>query len=384
MRSHSYLHTARQLLEAYDGSQPFAAALKQFFKGQKKYGSRDRKEIAQLCYSYFRLGRALEALPLEEKILHGLFLASPGSITLQEQRPDWHEKMDLPTDEKLRWLGLEAAMQDVFPLQQEISPGIDGQVFIRSHLHQPDLHLRLRPGHEEAVLEKLAEAGLAPRLLSPQTVALENGSKVDAVVQLNREAVVQDRSSQKVLDLLPAELGERERLNAWDCCAASGGKSILLHDRFPRAELTVSDLRDSILHNLNRRFEEAGIFRFQAFRADVADPQFQYARRFDLVLCDAPCSGSGTWSRTPEHLRFFSEEKLLHYAGLQKQIVFNAAGQVKKGGYLLYITCSVYKKENEDVVEFVQKHTPLLLVDKTYYKGYEQKADTLFAALFQL
>jgi 16S rRNA (cytosine967-C5)-methyltransferase len=59
--------------------------------------------------------------------------------------------------------------------------------------------------------------------------------------------------------------------------------------------------------------------------------------KFDLVICDAPCSGSGTWSRTPEQLYFFNEKKISEYSILQKNIVGNALKSLKKDGYFLYM-----------------------------------------------
>jgi 16S rRNA (cytosine967-C5)-methyltransferase len=111
-------------------------------------------------------------------------------------------------------------------------------------------------------------------------------------------------------------------------------------------------------------------------------PNFQSAQTYDLVICDAPCSGSGTWGRTPEQLFFFSIDKLNHYSSLQKKIVSNAVKGLKKGSCLLYITCSVFIAENEEVVNFIQKQFALQLVNQQYYVGYDKKADTLFAALF--
>ena len=97
-----------------------------------------------------------------------------------------------------------------------------------------------------------------------------------------------------------------------------------------------------------------------------------------------PCSGSGTWSRTPEQLYFFEESKIAYYANLQKKIISNAVKALKPGSVLLYITCSVFTEENEDAVNFIQEQLHLKLVSANYFKGYQQRADTLFAALFSL
>ena len=68
---------------------------------------------------------------------------------------------------------------------------------------------------------------------------------------------------------------------------------------------------------------------------------------------------------------------------LRKQIVQNVIRHVKKDGFFLYITCSVFKKENEEVVEFIQRNSELELIKKELLKGYDKKADTMFAALFK-
>jgi 16S rRNA (cytosine967-C5)-methyltransferase len=96
-----------------------------------------------------------------------------------------------------------------------------------------------------------------------------------------------------------------------------------------------------------------------------------------------PCSGSGTWARTPEQLHFFSKKKIDEYSILQQKIVSNAIEYLDEKGYLLYITCSVFKKENEENVAFIQKNLNLQLIKSQYLKGYEMQGDTLFAALFR-
>ncbi|MDQ6904312.1 MAG: Fmu (Sun) domain-containing protein, partial [Bacteroidota bacterium] len=96
-----------------------------------------------------------------------------------------------------------------------------------------------------------------------------------------------------------------------------------------------------------------------------------------------PCTGSGTWARTPEQLSFFHKKEIDKYVLLQRNIIKNAVPQLKKNAHLLYITCSVFKKENEENVSFIEKNLRLKLVKMNYLKGYKMQADTLFAALFE-
>ena len=143
-------------------------------------------------------------------------------------------------------------------------------------------------------------------------------------------------------------------------------------------------MRTSIIHNLKKRFEKAGIKNYKSFVADIRNSQLQIANsEFDLIICDAPCTGSGTWSRTPEQLYFFQSKKIEDYATLQQKIVSNAIKYLKEQGYFLYITCSVFKAENEDIVKFIQEKFQLTLIKKELLKGYNKKADTMFAALFK-
>ncbi|HEY6503935.1 MAG TPA: Fmu (Sun) domain-containing protein [Chitinophagaceae bacterium] len=384
-RYYSYLNTAQEILRRYKSEEPFASFLKKFFSLNKKYGSKDRKQISHLCYCYFRIGKLNTSLPDEERILTGLFLCSDNSNEILEQlKPEWNEKVTTPVAEKLSLLHLDT-IQDIFPFADELSDGIEKESFILSHIIQPDLFIRLRPGKEDIVKQKLKEAGIDFTIVSDTCIALPNASKIDSIIELNKEAVVQDLSSQRIAEFIPfPSSNNRSKISAWDCCAASGGKSILLHDLYPGIELTVSDVRESILINLKKRFSEAGIYKYKSTVADLTISGFRLpASDFGLIIADVPCSGSGTWGRTPEQLFYFKKEKINEYASLQQKIVSNVIPHVKAGGYFLYITCSVFKKENEEAVEFIKQNFGFSLLKMEMLKGYDKKADTMFAALLQ-
>lgn len=398
MKHFSHLNTAVQLIGQYNGEMPFSIFLKSFFAQHKKYGSKDRKSIAHLCYCYFRLGKALLQMPVDEKILVGLFLCDqqPNEL-LQHLKPDWNEQMHLEIEEKIILLnssGISFSLTDIFPWKELLSEGIDHEQFCKSFLIQPDLFLRLRPGHEKKVKQKLQQAGITFKEISPTCLALPNTSKIDAIIELDKEAVVQDLNSQMTgsffmpsgfatgIDTHPTSNFQPPTSNCkvWDCCAASGGKSILAYDLLPNIYLTVSDVRESIIHNLKQRFSRAGIKNYQAFVTDLSVDRNKTTS--NLIILDAPCSGSGTWSRTPEQLAYFQTERIDHYSGLQKSIASNVIPHLEKGGRLVYITCSVFKKENEEAVSFLMNKFSLQLERMEVLKGYDKRADTLFAASF--
>jgi 16S rRNA (cytosine967-C5)-methyltransferase len=401
-RYHSYLNSAKEILGKYTGEEPFAAFLKKYFAANKKFGSRDRKQVAHLCYCFFRLGKMSKGLskgvlpdllekidlPLEEKTLLGLFLCStePDEI-LQQLKPEWNEKTHLSFEEKCSMINDQYSILNLFPWQKELSKEIDTEKFSNSFLIQPDLFLRIRPSFEKAVRIKLLSAGIAFEEINNSCLSFPNATKLDEIIELDKEAVVQDYSSQKIGDFLKLTINNYKLpIRIWDCCAASGGKSILAKDVLGEIDLTVSDVRENILANLRKRFEKAGIKKYRSFEVDLSNKNAQHPIfniKYSIIIADLPCTGSGTWSRTPEQLYFFNEKKIDEYAALQKKIVSNVIQHLQPGGYLLYITCSVFKNENEEVVDFIKEQYNLTEIKMELLKGYAQKADSMFAALLQ-
>lgn len=382
----AHIQTAVKLVTEYRGDLPFAAFIKNYFRANRKHGSRDRKQITALCYAYFRAGHLLAHLSIEDQILAGYFLVCdmPNDL-LQALQPEWNEKVILSMNEKLRFLGMNEERFTPFPFPNEISAGIDIESFHLSHLHQPDLFLRIRPGCHQQVVEQLSAAGIPIQMMGQDTIALPNETPVQNILEINKTVVVQDFSSQRTASqLLPILSDLPKGCEVWDCCAASGGKSIMLYDLIPSTQLTVSDLRNSILENLKTRFREAGMLKYRSVLADLTESASPFASEsFDVVVADVPCSGSGTWGRTPEYLRFFRKEQIEHYSALQKKILASVVPAIRKNGYLLYITCSVYKAENEGNIDWLCERFGMRVVQQECISGYTQKADTMFAALLK-
>jgi len=415
MKFDNQLRHAANIISAYKGEIPLHAWLKDFFRANKQMGSRDRKMLSNLVYGFYRLGKAVMDMPVDDRLLLGLFLCneSPGEL-LEYFRPQWHAQSGRPVEEKVavaRASGIGLAAEDIFPFKDLLSAGIDHHSFCLSFLRQPDLFLRIRPGHESEVLQKLTSASpaLNYEFIAPFSLRLPNGFKVEDYFTPDKEVVIQDYSSQRIADFLRVP-GPPPR-SFWDACAASGGKSILAVDCYPQMDITVSDVRESILHNLRQRFRQAGIKKYNAFVADLttpaagpsaADPTARssaasippstapasgqagsaFPETFDLVLADVPCSGSGTWSRTPEELYFFDPRTIDRYSGMQHKIMANVVPRLAGGGRLVYSTCSVFKKENEEMAALLRDQFGLQPEKQDTIKGYEQKADTMFAARF--
>ncbi|QBY00397.1 RsmB/NOP family class I SAM-dependent RNA methyltransferase [Rhodophyticola sp. CCM32] len=130
-----------------------------------------------------------------------------------------------------------------------------------------------------------------------------------------------------------------------DYCAGGGGKALAIAARSD-AEVTVHDARPERMADLPARAARAGVRLMQQTTDALpsGDP-------FDLVLTDVPCSGSGTWRRDPEAKWRLTPDRLAELQALQRQILQLAAGLVRPGGRLVYMTCSLLRAENQDQIE---------------------------------
>ncbi|MHA4846345.1 RsmB/NOP family class I SAM-dependent RNA methyltransferase [Flavitalea antarctica] len=396
MKYFSHLNTAVEILDLYDGKLPFNHFIKEFLRLNKKYGSRDRKNISRLCYAALRTGIAFPKWSAENKIRAGLFLCNDEPDEVTEQLiGDYNEIISSEKAEKWRIInetyqseyesGESSAknISSIFPVAvREFSDGLDADEFLFSFFQQPDLFLRVRPGNEKTVTDKLVSNNIPFDLLPPSAVRLPITTKIDPLLEADKEVVIQDYSSQLTGSLL-ARLPPGTRF-VWDACAASGGKSLLASDLLSNIRLTVSDIRSSIIFNLEKRFQQAGIRNYHAYIVDLAgNAPLPFDHQQDLVIADVPCSGSGTWSRTPEQLSYFDPSAIEYYQDLQQKIVKRIVPLIKPGGFLLFITCSVFKKENEDNIDFLQSALDMELVEIKLISGSKIKADTLFAALLK-
>lgn len=390
-RYHSHINTALKLLQSYRGDLPFNIFIKQFFSKEKKYGSKDRKQIAALCYSYFRMGLAFSKQLSEANLIKAFFLTNSGYPSLiAALKPEWSAAVDKGPDEKIKLVSPGLAVNSIFPFADELNGRTDITAFNRSFFFQPHLFIRIRPQHLHTVPGKLSTAGIPFLLLSPNCIQLPAATNIEQVLKIDEEVVIQDHNSQLVLNYLIAHsadipLLKEEDITVWDCCAASGGKSILINDILQQhLQLTVSDIRPGSIANLQQRFKNAGIKKYHSFVADTSDPAAKLpGDLFQLIICDAPCTGSGTWSRTPEQLYFFNPDQIDVYASRQKKIAANSIARLKKDGLFFYITCSVFKKENEEVAAFIALHPGMELLEMKNLEGYTMQADSMFVAVFK-
>ncbi len=215
-------------------------------------------------------------------------------------------------------------------------------------LEAPPVYFRTNPRRPDAPA-RLAEAGVTSRpAFVPGSLALVEG-RLSPFLD-SGDAYAQDVGSQLV-----GALGATEG-TVLDACAAPGGKSLLMADlglgrtRVVAAES--SPRRAGTLEGLRRRW---GASEVRVVVADGLQPPF--ARQFDAVLLDAPCSGLGTLARHPDIRWRCRPDEPARQARRQRALLESLAPLVRAGGRLVYATCSIEPEENEQVVEpFLAAH----------------------------
>ncbi len=148
----------------------------------------------------------------------------------------------------------------------------------------------------------------------------------------------------------------------WDVCAGAGGKTLHLADLTgSQGRVLATDTRFVALEELRRRVRRAGLTNTRVLAWDVSNgrrPEWTA----DGVLVDAPCSGIGTWARNPDARWRLRREDIAHAAARQAGLLECVAGSVRQDGRLVYATCTLTRRENEEVVmKFLAKRTDYVL-----------------------
>jgi len=231
---------------------------------------------------------------------------------------------------------------------------------------QPPLALRantLRTTRDE-LLRLFGENGVpaVPCAHSPHGILVKERRQIPNLPGY-REGLfaVQDEASQMVSLLLDPQPGER----VLDCCAAPGGKATHLAQLMTDSgELIATDISRAKLPLIREAAQRLGICSLTAATADLHRPETFPAGDFDRILLDAPCSGLGVIRRNPEAKWRLTPDDILRLAAAQKNMCPTAANMLKKGGVLVYSTCSTSREENEQVVQdFLSHHPDYVLED---------------------
>ncbi len=203
------------------------------------------------------------------------------------------------------------------------------------------------PGAPEAaggLVQELLKEGvhLANGALLASAHRVESGDITKTKAFIDGRVIIQDEASQLVALLA----GEGSRI--LDCCAAPGGKTMVLAERNPAAMIVATDVHPHRARLLRSRVSATNV---HVIAADIQSAPF--CRTFDRILLDAPCSGTGTLAQHPEIKWRLKPEHIAELHVLQVSLLRAAMKLVAPGGSLLYSTCSLEREENEDVLDQV-------------------------------
>lgn len=212
--------------------------------------------------------------------------------------------------------------------------------------HRAPIHCRVNLAKTDiaAAIEQMAEDGITSvaHPTTPTALTVTQGHRRIRQSSAYETGLVelQDAGSQSVVNALPL----RDDMRVLDYCAGGGGKALAMAAR-ARLDLYAHDLAPERMKDLPERATRAGAQISMLSTDDLTD-----AGVFDLVLCDAPCSGSGSWRRAPQAKWNLTPERLQELKNTQHDILQKAAKLTSPNGVLVYVTCSILREENVDSV----------------------------------
>ena len=226
----------------------------------------------------------------------------------------------------------------------------EAAALVEANNARPELYLRPLGVARDHAAERLAAAGVAsePVDFSPDSLRIPApGTAADALAAV--PAVVQDPAAALVVRYAAVPRGAK----VLDLCAAPGGKALGLSE--PDARVAAADLSRRRMRRVVENAERVG--RTDRVAAVVSDARMPPFRPADVVLLDAPCTGTGTFRRHPDGRWRIAPHDLAALTELQDQLLLAAAEVVRPGGVLVYSTCSLEREENEDRMErFLAEH----------------------------
>jgi 16S rRNA (cytosine967-C5)-methyltransferase len=374
------LQAAIDILERLQSTnQPADRLLRDWARGNRFAGSKDRAAIAERIFTMLR-NRNSFAWRMQSQTPRGTVIAS--LLAEGKSQEDLEALFDgsryapavLTDDERSHIASpppepAPLSVQGEFPalLQPELERAFGENLVVETKAlasRAPvDLRINSLKATRASVLAQLQADGYAadPTPFSPLGIRIPSG---EGLSSLSRHALFeagafefQDEAAQIASLLARAKPGER----VLDLAAGAGGKSLALAAEMEnRGEIVACDIDGKRLFALEPRAQRAGISIIHSHVLRGEPPQGP----FDLVFVDAPCSGSGVWRRQPELKTRLTESRLAELASLQDRLLDQAATRVAPGGRLLYATCSILPRENEDrLVAFRARHPQFRLLN---------------------
>ena len=374
------------LAEVLKFERPADSVLSYHFKSHREMGHADRGRLAELIYAVLRqlaslrdvVGRSEPPSPSEAR-----YLVLAALVRLQGK--NLREIEHLIKGDDTEWFGRlkaagqgktaesqSAAVRHEWPEWLEAAlvamPDAERDALARSLLQPAPLDLRINPLHAKRpeILAQLEKHGIvaAETPYSPWGMRVEGKPAIQRHPAFEKgDMEVQDEGSQLLVALLAPKRGEM----VLDFCAGAGGKTLLMGALMKNTgRLYATDISEKRLAKLGPRVARAGLSNVQSIRiAHERDDRIQrLAGKFDRVLVDAPCSGTGTLRRNPDLKWRQKAEQIEELTAMQTKILDAAAPLVRPGGVLVYATCSLLPQENGAIQQaFSAAHPEFEVID---------------------
>jgi 16S rRNA (cytosine967-C5)-methyltransferase len=353
-------------LDAAIAGEPSERALTRWARASRFAGSKDRAAVRDLVYDALRQRRSLgwlgggetgRAILLAQQRAEGADLDAlctgegfdPAPLTKRERAGPCRSLAEAPDAVRLDF-------PDFLDTELRASLGDDFEaVLVAMQSRAPvDLRVNTLKTNADAATVVLARDGVqvAPHSLAKNALRVLTNPRLVAASRAYTQGMVelQDVSSQFVAEAA----GARPGMTGLDYCAGGGGKTLALASAVQgRGRLMAWDINPRRMADLPERARRAGA----TVRILSDDERAALKPACDLVLVDAPCSGSGAWRRKPEGRWRITADELAGYPPLQDGILDAAAALVKPGGRLVYSTCSLFFRENEErAAAFAARH----------------------------
>lgn len=239
----------------------------------------------------------------------------------------------------------------------------------RANLQQKPMAVRIQPLRitREAAKQELLKNGFEVKdsLFSDQGIVIQKGNILQSPLFSSGMVSIQDQSSMLATEMLAVQPGMR----ILDACSAPGGKTTHIAEKMQnKGVIRAHDLHAKKVQLVDKKAAALQLTIIRTSQADARELKSMYHHEsFDRILVDAPCSGLGVIRGKPDIKYNKSAEDIRKLSHVQLDILESVAPLLKKGGYLLYCTCTVDKEENEDVVgTFLQRQTNYK-VDKRFF-----------------
>ena len=351
---------------AHDDGPPADAIVTRYFKHRRYAGSKDRRAVRELA---FRAIRRSAEMPGDGR---------SAVLGLAEDQPELLVLFGQPRGPEL-FLEDEARTRASFVpawLVPELSPLVGEQEWPALLERAPlDLRVNASRAARDKVLADFPTGEATP--ISPWGIRLPPDSRIDDQAEFADGLVeIQDEGSQ----LIALACNSRSEERILDLCAGAGGKSLALAAAVPDADILATDSNRPRLAKLGPRAERAGarIATRLLNPPNECDELADWREKADLVLVDAPCSGSGTWRRNPEGRWRLTPDRLERLLSTQARLLELAVQMVRPGGRLVYAVCSLLSREGAGQVDaFLSRHSSWQIQDVEVAAGRRDGAGLL-------